>query len=80
MPSVAIKGGDSLSHSIACASIIAKTVRDEIMAEYHKEYPLYGFDRHKGYGTKAHFAAIREHGLCAIHRRSFLRGKPTEVG
>ena len=75
MPSIAIKGGDGLSHSIACASILAKVVRDRIMVKHHETYPQYGFDKHKGYGTKVHFEAIREHGMCLIHRRSFLTKK-----
>ena len=83
MPSAAITKGDSKSFSIACASILAKVARDELMLEYHAKYPEYGFDRHKGYGTKAHIEAIGIYGLTEIHRRSFLRGgsrlKPTEV-
>ncbi|MBD3380503.1 MAG: ribonuclease HII [Candidatus Omnitrophica bacterium] len=63
--------GEAHSISIACASIVAKVFRDKLMAEYEREYPVYGFGRHKGYGTKAHIEAIREHGLCPIHRRSF---------
>lgn len=68
---VSIIHGDALSVSIAAASVIAKVTRDRIMVEYDKIYPEYGFAKHKGYGTAAHEAAIREHGLCAIHRRSF---------
>jgi ribonuclease HII len=63
--------GDSLSHSIAAASIIAKVTRDALMVELHEQYPQYGFDRHKGYGTKAHIEAIKQHGYSPIHRRSF---------
>lgn len=63
--------GDSLSHSIAAASIIAKVTRDELMKEMHVQYPQYGFGQHKGYGTKAHIEAIRLHGFSPIHRRSF---------
>lgn len=63
--------GDSLSLSIASASIVAKVTRDRIMCEYHEKYPEYGFDRHKGYGTKEHMKKIREYGPCEIHRRSF---------
>jgi ribonuclease HII len=63
--------GDAKSASIAAASIIAKVHRDEIMLRYHALYPHYGFDRHKGYGTKAHLSKINEYGPCPIHRRSF---------
>ena len=63
--------GDALSFTIAAASIIAKVTRDSLMKEYHVEFPLYGFDRHKGYGTRGHLEAIRLHGPCEIHRRSF---------
>ena len=73
IPSIFIKKGDAASHSIAAASILAKTARDELMLRYHDEYPQYGFDKHKGYGTAKHLAAIREFGVCAIHRRSFLK-------
>jgi len=66
-----IIGGDSKSLSIACASIIAKVTRDEIMLRYHQKYPLYGFVRHKGYGTKEHMGLIFKHGPSPIHRRSF---------
>lgn len=64
--------GDSKSFSIAAASIIAKVTRDKMMKEYHAEFPEYGFDKHKGYGTKSHFAAIKKSGKCRIHRNSFL--------
>lgn len=64
--------GDSKSFSIAAASIIAKVTRDRMMKEYHAEFPEYGFDKHKGYGTKPHFAAIKKSGKCRIHRNSFL--------
>lgn len=64
--------GDSKSFSIAAASIIAKVTRDRMMKEYHAEFPEYGFDKHKGYGTKSHFAAIKKSGKCRIHRNSFL--------
>lgn len=63
--------GDSKSFSIAAASIIAKVSRDRLMLEYAEKYPEYGFERHKGYGTKLHMEALREHGPCPIHRRSF---------
>ena len=66
-----IIGGDATSLSIAAASIIAKTTRDEQMERYAAEFPPYGFERHAGYGTKAHQHALAQHGPCAIHRRSF---------
>lgn len=65
--------GDTLSISIACASIIAKVYRDELMLQYHNEYPNYGFDRNVGYGTEQHVLAIKEHGMIPIHRKSFLK-------
>ena len=65
--------GDAQSNSIAAASILAKVSRDRIMEEYDKEYPGYGFAQHKGYGTAAHYAAIRELGISPIHRMSFLK-------
>lgn len=67
----ALVKGDSLSLSIAAASIIAKVERDRLMIEYDKEYPGYGFARHKGYGTAAHREALMKLGPCPIHRRSF---------
>lgn len=66
-----ITKGDSLSINIAAASILAKVYRDNLMREYAKQYPKYGFEKHKGYGTKKHREAIFEHGPCDIHRRSF---------
>ena len=65
--------GDALSYSIACASIIAKVTRDRYMLEQDAVYPQYGFANHKGYGTAAHIAAIREYGPCPLHRKSFIR-------
>jgi len=65
--------GDELNPIIAAASIVAKVHRDRYMTRLHKKLPQYGFDRHKGYGTKAHMAAIREHGLSEHHRVSFCR-------
>ena len=70
---VPIIKGDAKSNSIAAASVLAKVTRDHIMCGYDKEYPGYGFAKHKGYGTKDHYAAIREHGMTPIHRRSFLK-------
>lgn len=69
---VKIIRGDAKSVSIAAASIIAKVTRDHMMEEYDKLYPEYGFAKHKGYGTNSHMDAIREFGVCPIHRRSFL--------
>jgi len=71
MPFECLVKGDARSMSIAAASIIAKVTRDEIMIDYEKEYPGYGFARHKGYPTKMHVEAIRNAGLSPIHRRSF---------
>ena len=65
--------GDAKCYSIAAASIIAKVTRDRIMREWDSIYPEYGFEKHKGYGTAAHIAAIRENGICPIHRRSFTK-------
>ena len=70
---VPIIKGDANSDSIAAASILAKVTRDHIMMEYDKVYPGYGFAKHKGYGTKDHYSAIRELGMTPIHRRSFLK-------
>ncbi len=65
--------GDAKSYNIAAASIIAKVTRDRIMREWDKIYPQYGFEKHKGYGTAAHIAAIKEYGLCPLHRLSFVK-------
>lgn len=65
--------GDSKSISIAAASILAKVTRDNIMYQYEDMYPGYGFKSHKGYGTKEHYEAIKKHGICPIHRKSFLK-------
>lgn len=70
---VPIIKGDAKSVSIAAASILAKVTRDHMMAEYAKLYPQYGFEKHKGYGTAAHIAALREFGPCPIHRKSFIK-------
>lgn len=64
--------GDQKSLTIAAASIIAKEYRDKIMQDYHQTYPNYGFDKHSGYGTKFHLENIEKHGICDIHRRSFV--------
>lgn len=68
---ISIIKGDSLSCSIAAASIIAKVSRDEMMNEYAKIYPEYGFEKHKGYGVKKHIESIEKHGPCEIHRKTF---------
>lgn len=64
--------GDSLSHTISCASILAKVYRDALMDKYAEEFPFYGFEKNKGYGTKEHISGIKEHGPCRIHRRTFI--------
>ena len=73
IPQQNIVKGDALSYSIGAASILAKVYRDGLMREYDEIYPQYGFAAHKGYGTKAHEEAIREYGLCKIHRRTFTK-------
>lgn len=71
IPFLPIIKGDALSISIASASIIAKVTRDRMMREYDELFPMYGFEKHKGYGTKAHIEAIKKNGLCMIHRKTF---------
>lgn len=71
IPQKSIIKGDLKVFSISCASIIAKVTRDRIMQKYHKKYPKYNFDKHKGYGTALHIANIKKHGACKIHRKSF---------
>lgn len=71
IPQKAIIHGDAISASIAAASILAKNYRDNLMCELDKTHPVYGFAKHVGYGTKAHFEALRMHGACEIHRKSF---------
>lgn len=73
IPQRSLIKGDSLCYSIGAASIIAKVYRDKIMDEYALTYPQYGFEKNKGYGTAAHIAAIKEAGICPIHRRSFTK-------
>lgn len=75
---VPIIKGDAKSVSIAAASILAKVTRDHMMAEYAKLYPEYGFEKHKGYGTAAHIAALKEFGPCPIHRKSFIKNFVSE--
>ena len=73
LPVKTVVKGDSLSASIAAASILAKVTRDDMMEAYANDYPGYGFEIHKGYGTKAHYAALTEKGACPIHRMTFLK-------
>jgi ribonuclease HII len=84
LPSVRIKQfsiikGESISASIAAASIVAKCERDKIMVEYHRQFPHYNFDRNKGYSTKDHLDMIRIYGPCPIHRKSFQRVMTQEL-
>ena len=72
VPSRCVVHGDTRCASIAAASILAKVSRDHLMLELAREYPQYGFEQHKGYGTRAHYAALREYGPCPAHRPSFL--------
>lgn len=71
IPCRAIVKGDALVQAISAASILAKTARDEVMMQLHAQYPQYGIDKHMGYGTAVHIAALKEHGPAPIHRRSF---------
>ena len=80
LPQTALVGGDGLSFSIAAASIIAKVTRDRLMVEHEAKFPGYDFARHKGYGTPQHLAALKHHGPCPIHRRSFLPVRQAELG
>ena len=73
LPVKTVVKGDSLSANIAAASILAKVTRDNLMVEMAEKYPQYGFEIHKGYGTKAHYAALREFGASPIHRMTFLK-------
>ena len=73
LPVRTVVKGDSLSMNIAAASILAKVTRDDLMLELAEKYPEYGFEVHKGYGTKAHYEALRAHGASAIHRMTFLK-------
>ena len=73
LPAVTVVKGDSLSASIAAASVLAKVTRDDLMLEMAETYPEYGFEIHKGYGTKAHYEALRKYGASPIHRQSFLK-------
>ncbi|MFO7963364.1 MAG: ribonuclease HII [Desulfobacterales bacterium] len=71
IPQETVVRGDSLSISVACASIVAKVTRDRLMERYHEDDPRYGFDQHKGYATREHREAIRKYGYCFIHRKTF---------
>ena len=73
LPVKTVVKGDSLSANIAAASVLAKVTRDNIMVELAETYPEYGFEIHKGYGTKAHYEALRQYGPCPIHRKTFLK-------
>ena len=73
LPVKTVVHGDSLSASIAAASVLAKVTRDDLMLTMAEEYPQYGFEIHKGYGTKAHYAALTAHGPSPVHRMSFLK-------
>lgn len=73
IPYRSIIKGDAKSYSIAAASIIAKVTRDRIMRQWDELYPEYGFEKHKGYGTKMHIDAIKEYGPCPLHRKSFIK-------
>ena len=73
LPVKTVVKGDSLSANIAAASILAKVTRDNIMVDLAKQYPEYGFEIHKGYGTRAHYEALRTCGPCPIHRKTFLK-------
>ena len=79
LPQKAIIRGDSISYSIAAASVIAKTYRDALMTEYDAGFPQYGFAKHKGYAAAVHLAALRQHGPCPLHRRSFRGVLPEQV-
>lgn len=73
LPVKTVIRGDSLSANIAAASVLAKVTRDDYMVQQAEKYPQYGFEIHKGYGTRAHYAALEQYGACPIHRRSFLK-------
>ena len=73
IPAETVIGGDGKVLSIAAASILAKVTRDRYMREMAQTYPEYGFAKHKGYGTKAHYAAIEQYGICPLHRKTFLK-------
>src|SRR5699024_2338423 len=78
-PAQAVIGGDRIDRAISAASILAKVHRDELMLAVHARWPQYGFDRHKGYPTAAHLAALEQHGPCPIHRTSFRPVRQTSL-
>lgn len=78
IPYRCLKKGDRLSHSISAASVVAKVYRDRIMCSFHEHFPEYGFSENKGYGTAQHLAALRAHGACPIHRKTFRGVEPLE--
>jgi ribonuclease HII len=79
VPQTAIVQGDARSYSIAAASVLAKVTRDRLMLEFDRQWPVYGFAGHKGYGTAQHLAAITAHGPCPIHRKSFAPLKQKHI-
>lgn len=79
IPQKAIVKADESVFSVAAASILAKVHRDQLMLQYHKKYPAYGFDQHMGYATEVHLKAIKQHGACQIHRKTFAPIKHTIV-
>lgn len=80
VPTLSIKKGDRVAASVAAASIVAKVARDRTMVRLHRSFPAYGFDRHKGYGTRAHWEALRIHGPSLVHRLSFAGVEPYRIG
>ncbi len=80
IPAEYVIKGDSKSYTIGCASILAKVYRDRLMTEFAKEFPEYGFEKHKGYGTKTHIDKIKEIGPCKLHRRTFIKNFWVEQG
>ena len=78
-PQTPVVEGDAKSYSIAAASVLAKVTRDRMMIECDRQWPMYGFREHKGYGTSRHLAALREHGPCPLHRKSFAPIRPAAV-
>ena len=78
IPTLGIIHGDALSYSIAAASIVAKVTRDRLMKQYDRQYPLYNFAKHKGYGTAEHIRLLGQYGACPIHRKTFIKKFVTE--